>query len=678
MVALALAVGVVLLALRALVVDNPAVTLFTEEGYADVLVRAASPGRLDPDEPVVVVRFDERTFQALSLPFQELSGPMATLIEKLRDAGPRVIGFDMGFGFLEHKEQGRHFLDVVNRRRDVVFTSQIPTAAEPVVPLPRDVTALVTTTPLVTGFSNLTLPGLHALDVANRGGMIRAVPLRHARGARNYPSFALVLACRALGIEPEAAQISDESVNLVGHEVPLDRGVLHLDDPGPVGFVTVGMEAVLKGQIPAQVFRDRVVIVGSMYQPLGDYHQTAFGRTPGVHVQAAAVHTLLKRPAPHRVAWAAGALVLMACALVGLAFVLRPGPLALVFACALPLPLHLACVLAYAHGQWLPGAFALAAGPLTGFVLSRFGQPTAVAASHVTDRAMQTPSRADSGEDPIISVARASLHERYTNPRLIGRGGMGVVLAAQDIERGQEVAVKIVSPLLADEATVTRRFLREIRALQKLSHPGIVRILDVHETTRCPHYSMELVRGADLRHVLRKEQKLSVPRALDLFRQLFDVLAFVHDHGIVHRDIKPENIVIGDGDRVKLLDFGIAHLPEATAMTNEGQMLGTLRYMSPEQAEGRELGPPSDVFTAAMVCYEALTGRLPFPESGRILAFTQVPAPLSSACPEAGEELSVLLDECLRTPAEKRPATARHVLGRWPFVPTPEADLATI
>lgn len=649
---LALVAATLLLSARAVSQRAPGLVLLSDEAYADLLTRAAQPGRVDPGEQAIIVRFDDRTFQTLRLSFAELAGPLAELVKRIRSAQPRAIGFDMGLGFLERKEDGRRFLDAVAKADDVVFATQVPTVDEPVVPLPTGVKEEAAARPLRTGFANLAFPDLAEQERVNRGAVIRAVPLRRQRGGRTHSSFALALVARARKLEPETATLDADQLRFDGRTIPLEHGLLRLDDPGPKGFVTVSMENVLKGLIPGAVFRDRIVLVGSMYQPLGDHHMTAFGRAFGVHLQASAVHTLLAG-ARYRVPFAAGLLVLAACLATALAF--HAGRRAGVAAAVLsPIAVHAVCLTARSFGYLLPGAFALPAGPLTALLTARFLPVPGAAAAALSD------------EDPVVAVARASLGERYANPRLLGRGGMGVVLQAHDRERGCDVAVKIISPLLVDQQAVLKRFLREIRALRELTHPGIVKILDVFETARCPHYSMEIIAGTDLRKLLCVQGSLQPARAERLFRQLFDVLAHVHDRGIVHRDLKPENMLITPDDELRLLDFGIAHLPEATAMTQDGQVLGTLRYMSPEQAQGVELSPASDVFSAALVYFEVLTGRLPYPEIGRVLSFTQVPVLLRDLRPDVDPALEKLLDACLATDPKKRPPTARSVLERWP------------
>jgi serine/threonine-protein kinase len=241
----------------------------------------------------------------------------------------------------------------------------------------------------------------------------------------------------------------------------------------------------------------------------------------------------------------------------------------------------------------------------------------------------------------------------------------GVVLSAWDSVTGTTVAVKVLSPLLADRPEVLRRFLREIRALQELEHPGVVKILDVGEQGVNPYYAMEFLDGRDLGDLIRAESPLPLSRAGPICRQLFETLAHVHGKGIVHRDVKLPNILLLVGDRVKLLDFGLAHVPEASTMTADGEVLGTLRYMSPEQMDGRPLGPASDVFSAALVAYELLTRAMPYPELGKVLNTAAPRIPLTERRPDAPPELSELLLAMLDPDPERRLIDWGRIVDLW-------------
>ncbi|MBO9534698.1 MAG: serine/threonine protein kinase, partial [Solirubrobacteraceae bacterium] len=197
---------------------------------------------------------------------------------------------------------------------------------------------------------------------------------------------------------------------------------------------------------------------------------------------------------------------------------------------------------------------------------------------------------------------------RYEPLGVIGRGGMGVVSRARDVESGRAVAIKRVRGM--DD-----RAQREAMASARLHHPAIVELIEARPTADGWILVSELVEGADLRHVLRAGP---VPE-LDVARFAGSVLrglAHAHEHGVVHRDVKPANILCPRDPRAagawaKLTDFGVAALHDAETLTAAGDVVGTMAYMAPEQARGDRAGAPADVFALAVVVYEALTGHNP-------------------------------------------------------------------
>lgn len=196
----------------------------------------------------------------------------------------------------------------------------------------------------------------------------------------------------------------------------------------------------------------------------------------------------------------------------------------------------------------------------------------------------------------------------------LGEGAMGTVYRAFDPLIERTVAIKTIPLNLpeAEKRLFEDRFLREAKSAGKLSHPNIVTIYDVGETDDFAYIAMEYLDGPSLREILREHGPLPLELALDTALQMADALAFAHNHGIVHRDIKPPNVII-DSRRgtVKLTDFGIAHLMSNTE-TRAGMLMGSPRYMSPEQVQGQPVDGRSDIFSLGVVLYEMLTGRPPF------------------------------------------------------------------
>jgi serine/threonine-protein kinase len=202
---------------------------------------------------------------------------------------------------------------------------------------------------------------------------------------------------------------------------------------------------------------------------------------------------------------------------------------------------------------------------------------------------------------------------RYEILDKIGEGAMGTVYRARDPLIERTVAIKTVSvaQLQQEGADAESRFLREAQSAGRLSHPNIVTIYDVGEADGLAYIAMEYLPGATLRDLMNKGP-MPLDLVVDTATQMAEALAFAHEHGVIHRDIKPANVVVtGRRGRIKLTDFGIAHLVNSDH-THAGKMLGSPRYMSPEQAMGREIDGRSDIFSLGAVVYEMLTGRYAF------------------------------------------------------------------
>lgn len=269
--------------------------------------------------------------------------------------------------------------------------------------------------------------------------------------------------------------------------------------------------------------------------------------------------------------------------------------------------------------------------------------------------------------------------DRFVVRRELGRGGMGVVYAAEDQRLGREVALKVLP--VGDDEERRRRFLREARAAAALSHPGIATIYDVGEDAGRVFIAMELVRGETLRARLaarpQGDRALPVAEAVSFATEIARALAQAHAHGVVHRDLKPENVMIeaDPGGSIKLLDFGLAKRTAAggaassagTASTEIGRILGTPGYMSPEQAKGRAIDARSDVFSFGVLLYEMLTGARPFGGATVVEVFIALdrdePVPPSRKNRRVPAALTRVVQRCLRKDPAARYADAGEILA---------------
>jgi serine/threonine protein kinase len=218
------------------------------------------------------------------------------------------------------------------------------------------------------------------------------------------------------------------------------------------------------------------------------------------------------------------------------------------------------------------------------------------------------PDRASGGQQTV------DIH--FGNVRAtqqLGAGGMGKVFKGHHEGLDIDVAIKVMSGELAKDLTARQRFMREARTAAKLDHPNVVRVLTVDEQDGAPYIVMEFVDGSDMAALVKQAGRLNPVAVLQALAQVADGLAAAHEQGIIHRDIKPHNIFVSKQGRVKLGDFGLARATEQTTeLTMPGSAMGTAHYMSPEQAQGHELGSKSDVYSLGITAYHLLSGQTPY------------------------------------------------------------------
>ena len=252
---------------------------------------------------------------------------------------------------------------------------------------------------------------------------------------------------------------------------------------------------------------------------------------------------------------------------------------------------------------------------------------------------------------------------------------MGEVYRARDAKLNRDVAIKVLLPAVANDPDRLARFSREAQSVAALNHPNIVTIHGIERSGDTQFIVMELVEGQSLAEVIPKGG-LALGRLLDIAIPLADAVATAHERGIVHRDLKPANVMVGAHGRVKVLDFGLAKLRESTSadeatlapapeLTGEGRILGTVAYMSPEQAEGKSIEATSDLFSFGVLLYEMATGTRPFKGDSSLSVLSAIlretPAPITDLNPALPRELSRIVRRCLAKDPDRRYQSAKDL-----------------
>jgi TolB-like protein/predicted Ser/Thr protein kinase len=261
----------------------------------------------------------------------------------------------------------------------------------------------------------------------------------------------------------------------------------------------------------------------------------------------------------------------------------------------------------------------------------------------------------------------------------LGEGGMGVVYRARDTRLGREVALKVLPEELGRDEDRSRRFEREARIASSISHPGIATLYDIDRDGDTAFLTMELVHGSTLRQLLETGDGLPLRQVLDCAIQVAEAMAAAHRTGVVHRDLKPENVMAADSGYYKVLDFGIARMehsedadtagstrtPTRTWMTRAGAVIGTVAYMSPEQALGENVDARSDIFSFGSLLYELIAGRPAFSGANEIATAQAItsgePSPLAESRPDLPGGLAAVVAKCLAKRPDARYASAEEL-----------------
>ena len=257
--------------------------------------------------------------------------------------------------------------------------------------------------------------------------------------------------------------------------------------------------------------------------------------------------------------------------------------------------------------------------------------------------------------------------DRYELKNVVGTGGMSSVYCAYDTLLERNVALKILHEHYSEDEEYVERFRREARAAAQLSHPGIVTVIDRGEQDGRQFIVFEFVDGETLKDLVERTGPMPVRRVIELGLDIARALAFAHEQGLVHRDVKPQNVLLGDGGRARVTDFGIARTMDAVGHTETGTVLGTSHYIAPEQARGERVDAQTDIYSYGVVLYELLAGEVPYAGDNFLaVAMRHVNDPVPSLLerrPDCPLRLATLVERCMAKEPVERPGSMDEVVG---------------
>jgi tetratricopeptide (TPR) repeat protein/predicted Ser/Thr protein kinase len=283
-------------------------------------------------------------------------------------------------------------------------------------------------------------------------------------------------------------------------------------------------------------------------------------------------------------------------------------------------------------------------------------------------RANATPRpRSVVHSDPATLEPGVVLAQRYEIVEILGQGGMGAVYKATDLELNRTVALKVIRPDLARDKAIVDRFKQELLLAHQVTHRNVIRIYDLSEADGMKFITMEYVEGENLLTLIHEKKKFSPEEAVEIMQQVCRALEAAHGVGVIHRDLKPQNIMRDKSGRIIVMDFGLARTLEGDGMTQSGALVGTMEYMSPEQALGKALDQRSDIFALGLIFYEMLTGQTPFKADSLLASLIrrtqERAASVSDHDNTIPRPLSNVVTKCLERDLDLRYKTANELLA---------------
>ena len=269
-------------------------------------------------------------------------------------------------------------------------------------------------------------------------------------------------------------------------------------------------------------------------------------------------------------------------------------------------------------------------------------------------------------ETPTEELTRGTVFaSRYEIIEELGKGGMGRVYRVEDKKIKEEVALKLIKPDVASDKKTIERFSNELKMARKIAHRNVCRMYDLGEEKGTHYITMEYVPGEDLKRLIKKVGQFTAGKTIFMARQVCEGLAEAHRLGVVHRDLKPQNIMVDEDGNTRIMDFGIARTVKGKGLTGAGVMVGTPEYMSPEQAEVKEVDQRSDIYSLGVILYEMVTGRVPFegetPLGIAMKHKSEAPPDPRQINAQLAEDLSRVIMKCLEKDKEKRYQSAGEV-----------------